>query len=476
MRIAFISLFLALHSLAAPSLPEHLLQNQHPLGLDNDNNMDTTSSIDVDVSNLTSEDDLLGVIKASPLLSLHRSLSTIQSISNDERDLGLWLTSYLQKSGFRVEIHPVPRDWEPENDDTSPSGSPQSRSRSRFNLYAYPINLSIPPEIILTSHIDTVPPYIPYSVHPPTTPSNEAGTTAKSNFSREEIVIAGRGTVDAKASVAAQITAAKSALDTNLHLPLALLFVVSEETGGRGMQFFSNNTTLNPTPPTYHTVIFGEPTALALVSGHKGLLLFTVTATGHAAHSGYPWLGRSAVSDLLPVLSSLDNIGNVHAGLPVSPLLGKSTCNIGVINAGVATNVVPARAVAEVSVRLAAGSLDGARNIISRAVAKAAPRGANVTVAFDDGIGYGPVHVDTDVEGFEVMAVNYGTDVPNLDIHGEDAKTRVKRYLYGPGNIFVAHGDAEALTVRDLETAVDGYVKLIKAASVQRNGKAEKEL
>ena len=57
--------------------------------------------------------------------------------------------------------------------------------------------------------------------------------------------------------------------------------------------------------------------------------------------------------------------------------------------------------------------------------------------------------------GFDTITVNYGTDVPNL-------KGEHTRYLYGPGDILVAHSDHEALTVSDLETAVKGYQKLIR--------------
>jgi acetylornithine deacetylase len=38
----------------------------------------------------------------------------------------------------------------------------------------------------------------------------------------------------------------------------------------------------------------------------------------------------------------------------------------------------------------------------------------------------------------------------------------VKRYLYGPGSILVAHGRDEGLTVGDMEEAVRGYKKLVK--------------
>lgn len=50
--------------------------------------------------------------------------------------------------------------------------------------------------------------------------------------------------------------------------------------------------------------------------------------------------------------------------------------------------------------------------------------------------------------------MNYGTDIPNL-------AGNHSRYLYGPGTILVAHGARENLTVGDLETAVEGFQRLI---------------
>lgn len=58
--------------------------------------------------------------------------------------------------------------------------------------------------------------------------------------------------------------------------------------------------------------------------------------------------------------------------------------------------------------------------------------------------------------------MNYGTDVSNL-------KGKHTSYLYGPGTILVAHGDNEALKVRDLEEAVEGVKRIIKHALSQRS-------
>ncbi|KAJ5162912.1 Peptidase M20 [Penicillium coprophilum] len=381
------------------------------------------------------------IISDSPLLSLHRDLVKIESISGNEHDVGLFVAQYLEARDFNVvkqEVPPV---------------KGQEDTKTRYNIYAVPKSYTQPPSILLTSHIDTVPPFIPYSVHQ---------STADSTVDPEDIILGGRGSVDAKGSVAAQIFATLETLNSTPDAKLGLLFVVGEEIGGDGMKVFSNST-LNA-KNAFKTIIFGEPTEAALVAGHKGMLGFKVLAHGSAAHSGYPWLGKSAVSAILPALSRVDVLGNIPAeegGLPASPKYGPTTLNIGVIRAGVATNVVPSEAWADVAVRLAAGTPAEAREIIQRAVEKAV-KDVEAEVVLDfvsHGESYPPQDLDVDVDGFNVTTVNYGTDVPNLAV-GPD----VKRYLYGPGSIFVAHGDNEALSIRQLKDAVVGYKTLIEAA------------
>ena len=69
----------------------------------------------------------------------------------------------------------------------------------------------------------------------------------------------------------------------------------------------------------------------------------------------------------------------------------------------------------------------------------------------------GPIHIDSDVEGFETIVVNYGTDIPNL-------QGSHKRYLYGPGSILLAHSDHEHLNASHLLAAVEGYKRLVRSA------------
>ncbi|PSN65643.1 acetylornithine deacetylase [Corynespora cassiicola Philippines] len=355
---------------------------------------------------------LLPESTSNDLLSLHRALVSHESITENEHDVGQWLASYLRAKNYTVELQEI--------------------SEGRYNVLAYGSKRST--SILLSSHIDTVPPFWPYY------------------YNETSGVIGGRGSVDAKGSVAAQIIAADG-LREQLHDDISLLFVVGEETGGDGMRGFS----AWEERPQYDVVIFGEPTEGKLVCGHKGILGFSLRVTGKAAHSGYPWLGVSANDVLVEALARLLLL---RENLPWSDKYGNTTMNFGKIQGGVAANVVAETASAGFAVRLAAGTPETVQKLVIEALkdVKSAAEEAGGKLEFEWSEGYGPVNIDCDVEGFEKLTVNYGTDVPNLE--GDH-----KRYLYGPGSIFVAHSDHEALQRKELEQAVLDYRRLIIAAT-----------
>ncbi|KAK1149022.1 hypothetical protein N8T08_007697 [Aspergillus melleus] len=409
----------------------------------------TTPQNDIDIKK-ASANDLTQIIDSSPLLSFHRNIVKIESISGNEENVGSFIINFLSSHNFTVEKQIVEQQSE--------------NTPERFNIYAY-IGEDRHPDIILTSHIDTVPPFIPYSLHAPT---NSEPTPDPTSFAREDLLIAGRGSVDAKASVAAIVFATLETLAENPSTSLGLLLDVGEENSGAGMKAFSSSD-LNPSPSSFHTIIFGEPTNLSLVAGHKGALGFRLVATGKAAHSGYPWLGKSAISAILPVLAHLDTLQatpSEEGGLLHSDILGNSTLNIGTVVGGVANNVVPASAEAGIAIRLAAGTPDDTRRIIQKAVEDVTGGDGSVYADFESYKGgFAPQHIDADVDGFEVITVNYGTDVPALEVHERQDGGRVKRYLYGPGSFYVPHSSHEAITVGEIEEAVRGYRKLIEVAA-----------
>ncbi len=377
------------------------------------------------------------------LLTLHRSLVEIPSQSGAEGDVGTWLASYLAARGYRTAKQALPA-----RNNTSAAG--------RFNVIAWPggeagaaeepgeagwEGMKTPP-LLVTSHIDVVPPHIPYSID---APSLAAATRAT--------VVRGRGSVDAKGSVAAQVTAVEvlrraGKLGAG---DVLLLFVVGEEDTGDGMKAFSQLAE-RKTRPDFAAAIFGEPTEAKLACGHKGILGCTVRAAGRAGHSGYPWLGRSANALLVRGLAAV-----LDADLGASPVYGNTTVNVGVLAGGVAANVIAASASAQLAVRVALGPQATGHEVVRARIAAILDAVDDEGGGFDLSCthGYGVVDCDCAVPGFDTITVNYGTDVPNL-------AGNHTRYLYGPGDILVAHSDHEALTVGDLETAVEGYKALIE--------------
>ncbi|KAF5982451.1 acetylornithine deacetylase [Fusarium bulbicola] len=343
-----------------------------------------------------------GSLESSPLLDLHKSLVEQPSITGSEKHVTDFLKTYLQDAGFAVETQTV--------------------AKNRDNILAY-FNNTRNTRVLVTSHVDTVPPFWPYE--------------------RRGDEIWGRGTVDAKGSVAAQIIAVQDLFEKKevSEGDVALLFVVGEETGGPGMG------NVNDLGLSWESVIFGEPTELKLARGHKGGLGFTIKANGKAGHSGYPETGSNAIDSLVRGLAALQKIE-----LPGSEEFGNTTLNVGRIEGGVAGNVIPASAYATGGVRVAGGTPEGIRELIRQAIEKSDP---SLVAEFSYGIG--PVPTDYDVDGFETVVLNYGTDIPRL-------KGSHKRYLYGPGSILEAHSAHEHLKVSDLEQAVEGYKKLISHA------------
>lgn len=148
---------------------------------------------------------------------------------------------------------------------------------------------------------------------------------------------------------------------------------------------------------SWEAVIFGEPSEHKLVLGHKGALAFEIIAHGKDAHSSYPELGINAISMLIKVLTAIDEME-----LPGSEKLGDTTTNIGVIQGGVALNVVPAKASATVLTRLAIGSPKEAIKRIEDVVASIGFDEDRVEVKF--GHQFGPVDCDVDIDGESPIA------------------------------------------------------------------------
>jgi acetylornithine deacetylase len=245
--------------------------------------------------------------------------------------------------------------------------------------------------------------------------------------------IYGRGSCDAKGILAAQVTAAERLKNDGVQ-DIGLLFLVGEETVSDG----AREANLHPQGTRF--IINGEPTENKLVIGSKGNLRFDLRARGKMAHSAYPQLGVNAIDKLLDVLEEIRKIE-----LPVNPVMGPCTMNIGVLTAGRAANVVPDDAVAQILIRMVENS-DSLREKIKQIVGD---RCEFVLIRET------PVLLMEKLDGYETDIVAFTTDLPSLTNWG-------RPLLLGPGSISTAHTENECIRKSDLTAAAELYYRLVR--------------
>jgi acetylornithine deacetylase len=325
-------------------------------------------------------------------VTLTRQLVDIESITGNEAKVGNYLNGELLRLGYQVQKTPVEGD--------------------RFNVYATSPEQP-EPSIVFSTHMDTVPPFIPSS--------------------EDSAKIYGRGSCDAKGIIAAQIAAAERLRREGKYV--GLLFVAGEERDslgahvanerpGRGCRFLVN----------------GEPTENRIALASKGTLRCEVTARGRMAHSAYPELGESAINKLIPALDRL-----LAMPLPSNPEIGPSTLNIGLMEGGRAPNIIPDYAHADLSYRLVGPSDELKKQIVATA-------GNQVEVTFPLELPFMRLRT---VDGLPTMIAAFTTDIPKLTNWGEPL-------LIGPGSIHVAHTEGEYIEKQQLHDAIDLYTTIAR--------------
>jgi acetylornithine deacetylase len=333
-------------------------------------------------------------------IELTRRLVRIPSTTYHEHDAGAFLAEFLAGEGWTVERMPVEK---------PAVGTPGAEGGGeRFNVYAHAADVT--PEVVLSTHMDTVPPYVA--------------------LREDDEFLYGRGTCDAKGIIAGMIAAAERLRDSGLKV--GLLFVVGEERDSAGAKVANQN------PRGSRFLINGEPTDNRLALASKGALRVELVAEGKMAHSAYPELGESAIDKLVAALNDIQKLE-----LPYVEGIGESTLNVGLISGGRAPNVIADHAEAHILVRLV-GPSEETKAAILKAV------DGRVKVEFSLEL---PFVRMRRVGKLPTMVAKFTTDIPSLTNWGEP-------FLLGPGSIHVAHTPDEKISKRELLEAVELYVEL----------------
>ncbi|RMH59841.1 MAG: M20/M25/M40 family metallo-hydrolase [Bacteroidetes bacterium] len=241
-----------------------------------------------------------------PVLDLLKHLVRFPSLSRQEGPVADFVEHYLQEAGL-------------------PTG------RLGDNVYGWLGEGE--DRLLLNSHLDVVP---PSEDHPfdPFEPVERDGQ------------VYGRGTVDAKASGAAMLTAVLDLARQGWRPPggqVIVALTACEETGGadNGLQ------NLRPHLPPLRAALVGEPTQMRPCVSQGGLLILRLEAHGRSAHAARSHLGENAIYKAMRDLQRLEAFRFDRA----DPYLGPPTVTPTVIEGGSARNMVPDRCTVYLDVR-----------------------------------------------------------------------------------------------------------------------------
>jgi acetylornithine deacetylase len=240
-------------------------------------------------------------------IELLRELVAIPSVSGEEAELASFIEETARRWGLDVVRDP---------------------NGVRIEVRGWDIG----PTFALVSHLDVVPP--------------------GSGWTRDPFIpvieddrLYGRGSSDAKASVAAMLYAAKDLVESGGMDSGRLLVLL-----GYGEE--TKNTTMGAAVEAAGEIdaaVIGEPTSLDFAVAQRGLMMVDLLAQGDQRHAGYASVDgefTNAAIVLARDLLKLEGLFDARA----HPLLGRATATPTMLESGVSRNVTPpvARAVLDV--------------------------------------------------------------------------------------------------------------------------------
>ena len=244
--------------------------------------------------------DILDRLLAFPTVSLEPNL-----------DLILFVEDVLRQAGATVQVL-------------------RDESGTKANLYATIGQVDQAGGVLLSGHTDVVP------------VKGQAWTKPPFQMTQEDGKVYGRGTADMKGFVACAIAAMVRASQYDLKTPLHMALSYDEEIGCIGVRSLLDVLADAPFKPGF--CIVGEPTSLAVATGHKGKTVIRATCTGREGHSALAPQALNAIhlaTDLIAVLRQEQAALAASDAQDADYDVPYSTVHVGLIQGGVALNIVP---------------------------------------------------------------------------------------------------------------------------------------
>lgn len=375
------------------------------------------------------------MVKHSPLSKILCDLVSIPSInpSLDQDNIGCAeepVTAYLEDLSQKASLRTNRQKVIPGRDNLMVYLSPMKKPKQR---------------ILLAPHLDVVP-------------ASLEAFSPKISKGR----LFGRGACDTKASVACFFQAMLNlSLSTNRPTQTEIIFVglVDEEFTQSGSRAFARK------GPKGNLAIVGEPTALQVVTAHKGSLWLQLETHGKAAHGSTPEKGENAILRMHHALEILFNEYSVLLSSKNHPLLGSPTLSVGKILGGSQPNVVPNRCTVDLDRRTIPGeSIDSVikeLKYLFRPLGNRAPK-----FKVSRSVPCPPLHTDSSMPNVQMLlrkagrrktrGVPYFTDASPLSAGGTPS------VVFGPGNIAQAHAENEWVDLDQVERAHSIILNFLK--------------
>ena len=254
---------------------------------------------------------------ARALAQLCSELVQIDSINppGNERKLAEYCAGYLKNLASEVNVI--------------------DHGQNRSSVLARLAGKAKKPGMLLSAHLDTVPPGLSAWKQDPL-----SGLIAEGN-------VYGRGAADMKGGMAA-ILHTVSTLKTRLEGDIYIALTAGEETDSLGARVVAEHLAGVP----LQGIIIPEPTNNRVVIAEKGALWLELTTYGKTAHGSTPAVGVNAIEHMRLLLNEWDALPFT---LPAHPLLGGFTRSLDTIQGGVKTNVVPDQCTVSIDMRTLPG-------------------------------------------------------------------------------------------------------------------------
>jgi acetylornithine deacetylase/succinyl-diaminopimelate desuccinylase family protein len=335
----------------------------------------------------------------------------------------------------------------------------------RENLYA--LLEGLPPEhgglLLFDAHQDTVP--------------GEGMAIAPWTPDVRDGRLYGRGACDTKGGMAAMIAAlARLARENPADRPAILMACTVDEeyhlSGAPRLASLWQQGSDPLIPRIPDAVLVAEPTGLDVIVAHKGLIRWTCSTRGRAAHSSQPDRGDNAVYKMARLVTAVERYSKeVVPRFDAHPLCGGYTLNVGTIHGGTAINVVPDRCCVELEIRVPpGGDPESARDDLIRYLER--QESIDFPIEHDPPYMQGlPLNDDANrrlasqlqESIHSVAGTSRCRGVPYATNAAFYARAGVPAVVFGPGDIVQAHTADEWISVEQLRQAAEIFYCFAKS-------------